>query len=238
MRIFIGYDHRERLGWQVAAASLQAHAERPVPVEAVCRQDLEAAGLYTRPHKTLGAVHWDEISKAPCSTDFAIARFWVPRLAGTAGWAMACDCDFLFRRDVRELFALADPRYAVMVVPHEHRPEEKIKMDGQQQTRYYRKNWSSMILWNLAHAGTRRLDQCMLNTWAGRDLHAFTWLSDAEIGFLPVEWNWLDGHSDPAIDPGAVHFTRGTPDMPGYEFTRYAPEWNRYAQAFVQRIAA
>ena len=237
LRVFIGWDAKERLAWQVCAASLQACTRMPVPMEGICRPELEDAGLYTRPHHEVGGVQWDDISNAPCSTDFAIARFWVPRLAGRAGWALFCDGDFLWRRDIRELLALADPRYAVMVVPHQHAPMETVKMDGQLQTTYPRKNWSSLVLWNLAHSGTQRLDARMLNTLPGRDLHRFCWLKDSEIGHLPEEWNWLDGHSDPAIDPAAVHFTRGTPDMPGWEWTKYAPEWNRYAQAFVKQAA-
>ena len=237
LRVFIGWDSKERLAWQVCAASLQACTRSPVAMEGVCATDLEAAGLYTRPHHEVGGVHWDDISNAPCSTDFAIARFWVPHLAGRAGWALFCDGDFLWRRDVRELLEFADPTKAVMVVPHQHSPTEQLKMDGQLQTTYPRKNWSSLVLWNLGHAGTHRLNAHMLNSLPGRDLHRFCWLEDHEIGFLPEAWNWLDGHSAKEIDPAAVHFTRGTPDMPGWEWTKYAPEWNRYAQAFMRRAA-
>jgi len=171
------------------------------------------------------------------STDFSLARFWVPQLAGISGWALFCDCDFMFRADVQELFALADPRYAVMVVKHDHQPTEMLKMDGQVQTRYPRKNWSSLMLWNLEHKGTLSLGHFTLNNTRGIDLHRFCWLDDKHIGSLPEHWNWLDGHSSSGMEPAAVHFTRGTPDMAGYEHTRYAPEWNRYAQAFRRRAA-
>ncbi len=195
-------------------------------------------GLYVRKQSEVAGVQWDDVSGAPVSTDFALARFWVPAIAGAAGWALFCDCDFMWRADVGELFAQANPKYAVMVVKHQHAPPESKKMDGQVQTQYARKNWSSLCLWNLSHAGTRRLSDWQLNNLAGRDLHAFSWLKDEEIGDLGERWNWLDGHSDPAIDPAAVHFTRGTPDMLGYTGTRYAGEWNRYAGAFIQKAAA
>lgn len=237
MRVFIGYDARERLAWQVCAASLLAHASSPVAVEPIGRTALAAAGHYTREQADRNGIAWDVVSDAPCSTDFSIARFWVPVLGGRTGWALFCDGDFMFRGDVRELFALADSRYAVMVVPHQHAPTEATKMDGQPQTVYARKNWSSLVMWNLAHAGATRLNHYKLNTLPGRDLHRFCWLRDDEIGYLPEAWNWLDGHSDASIDPAAVHFTRGTPDMPGWEFTRYAGEWCRYAQAFVRKAA-
>lgn len=238
MRVFIGWDARERLGWQVCAASLQASSGRAVPVEPISRPDLERHGLYQRPwHRSERGVLVDEISRAPMATDFSLARFWVPALAGGRGWAVFCDCDFLWRADVAELLDLADPRCAVMVVKHAHAPAEKLKMDGQVQTRYPRKNWSSLVLWNLEHEGTQRLSAYTLNNATGLALHGFCWLRDEEIGALPESWNWLDGHSPATIDPNAVHFTRGTPDMMGYEHTKYAPEWNRYAQAFARRAA-
>lgn len=235
MRVYIGYDARQHLAWQVCSASLQACASKPVPVEAIGRTALVQAGLYTRPQVDRNGVQWDELSGAPVSTDFAIARFWVPSLAGHKGWALFCDGDFLWRRDVGELLSLADGRYAVMVVPHEHKPVESLKMNAQMQTVYPRKNWSALTLWNLEHAGAQRLDSWMLNTLPGRDLHRFCWLRDEEIGTLPECWHWLDGHSDIGLDPAAVHFTRGCPDMPGWEHTRYAREWNTYAQALKRR---
>ena len=65
----------------------------------------------------------------------------------------------------------------------------------------------------------------LINTWTGRQLHGFGWLTDDLIGKLPPEWNWLEGHSSMELNPKAVHFTRGTPDMPGYENVPYADEW-------------
>ena len=58
---------------------------------------------------------------------------------------------------------------------------------------YSRKNWSSVVLWNWAHPANRRLTLEMVNTLPGRDLHAFCWLDEWEIGELPVEWNYLVG---------------------------------------------
>lgn len=237
-RVFVGYDAREWLAYQVCTASLLATASKPVSVEPIGRSDLVEWGVYNRTQSERDGLAWDDLSDAPCSTDFSLARFWLPSMAPSSGWALYCDCDFLWRRDVRQLFALADARYAVMVVPHQHAPAETTKMDGQAQTVYRRKNWSSLMLFNLAHAGTRRLmhgPTGEANTRPGRDLHAFCWLKDSEIGFLPEEWNWLDGSSDIRREPAAVHFTRGTPDMPGWERTPYASEWNRYAAIFVDR---
>jgi len=231
-RVFVGYDPREKLAYNVCIASLGKQAREPVAVEPIGRQALAAMGLYNRPTLIEEGRQFDVISGAPCATDFALARFWVPLVAQRAGWAAFCDCDFLWRRDPAELFALADPRYAVMVVKHEMPPDGNTKMDNQAQTSYPRKNWSSLILWNLSHAATKPADYYhTVNTRPGRELHAFCWLKDSLIGELPLEWNWLEGVSPEVPHPAAVHYTRGTPDMPGYENAAHADEWTGYARA-------
>lgn len=233
-RVFIGYDARQKMQWEVCAASIQRKAKCPVPVSPIGRIDLMARGLYKRGQRHIRGIDYDLPSEAPVSTDFALARFWVPVLSERAGWALFCDSDFLWRCDVRELMALADPRFAVMVVKHDYHPRDQQKMRGQPQTDYPRKNWSSLILWNLAHAGVSRLSDLDLMSRPGRWLHGFSWLEDKEIGELPEAWNWLDGHSPPTTQPKAVHFTRGTPDMEGWERTLYAPEWMAYASGFAR----
>ncbi|MFG0316881.1 MAG: glycosyltransferase, partial [Planctomycetota bacterium JB042] len=137
------------------------------------------------------------------------------------------------RADVAELFSLVNDRYALMCVQHDHRPEENVKMDGQVQTRYRRKNWSSLMLWNCDHPGNERLTPELVNGLPGRDLHRFCWLEDREIGALPGAWNWLEGISDPAVDPKAVHFTRGGPWHEGFEDVRYADEWRSELRSVV-----
>jgi len=164
------------------------------------------------------------ISDAPCATEFSNSRFLVPHLAGS-GWALFMDCDMLVRGNIRELFDLCDPEKAVMVVKHNHQPPEGVKMDGQMQTRYARKNWSSVIAFNCDHPANKALALEMVNVLPGRDLHRFCWLEDDLIGELPVEWNWLAGHSDPAVDPKIVHHTEGSPCLPGYEDAPFADEW-------------
>lgn len=230
LKVYIGFDSRYRAAWQVCAASMQAHCgDYPIAVEPIGRAGLEAARLYTRRTEIRErGRRLDVPSGEYCSTDFSLARFFVPFVAGNSGWALFCDSDFLWRADVRGIMRHADPRYAVMVVPNAHDPAPGDKMDGQTQTAYFRKNWSSLMLWNLGHAGAHRPSLFDLNTWHKHRLHALYWLASIEIGFLPQEWNWLEGISDPAIEPRAVHFTRGTPDMPGYENSAYAGEWRSY----------
>jgi hypothetical protein len=231
MKVFIGFDGRERDAYLVAAHSLRKHASCSLSIEPIILEPMRWKRLYTRPHEMRDGRLWDVISNAPMSTEFALTRFLVPHLMGYRGWALFVDCDFLFRRDVAELFRRADPTKAVQVVQHAHDPKDELKMDGQIQTRYARKNWSSLVLWNCAHeahAGTLE----RVNRWRGLSLHQFRWIQDAELGDLPRGWNWLEGTSQlklwgEPVDPAAVHFTRGTPDMPGYEQVAFADEWRQ-----------
>ena len=232
LRVFVGYDPREALAYQVCVASLRARSSIRLEVMPLVQAHLRALGLYRRPEERRGTQAWDTISRAPVSTEFALTRFLVPRLAGFGGWALFCDCDFLWRDDVAALRDLAEPEKAVLLVKHEHRPSEAVKMDGQLQTPYRRKNWSSLMLLNCAHRAHRDgLTDAAINSWPGRDLHAFRWLDDEAIGDLPLAWNWLEGVSDPAIAPRAVHYTRGTPNLPGHEEAAYAEAWWAMAAA-------
>lgn len=232
--IWIGFDPREADAFAVAKHSIERHLISPIPVHGLVLSDLKANGLYTRPTGHRDGRLWDEISQAPMSTEFACSRFLVPKLA-QSGWALFLDADMLVRTDLQRLFTLADPTKAVMVVKHDHQPRESVKMDGQVQTRYARKNWSSAILWNVSHPANRPvIETDIVNTLPGRDLHRFCWLKDNDIGELHCRWNWLVGHSDPMVDPAIVHFTDGTPAMPGFEDCAYADEW----RAELERWAA
>jgi lipopolysaccharide biosynthesis glycosyltransferase len=231
--IWIGFDQREADAFAVCRHSINRHLITPIRVRGVVLSGLRAAGLYNRPTGRRDGRLWDEISEAPMATEFACSRFLVPHLA-QSGWALFMDCDMLVRTDLMKLFQQADSTKAVQVVKHNHQPPEGVKMDGQAQTRYARKNWSSVILWNVDHPANKALTIELVNSVPGRDLHRFCWLEDGLIGELHPKWNWLVGHSDPEIDPAIVHFTDGIPTMQGYEDSEYADEW----RAELERWAA
>jgi hypothetical protein len=222
MRIFVGYDPREVPAVTVCARSLVRHASVPLDITKLDLRELRDAGLYQRPHEYREGRLWDVISNRPMSTQFAISRFLVPHLCEYRGWALYVDCDFLFRADVAELFALANERYAVMCVQHCYIPRTELKMDGQLNLAYRRKNWSSLMLWNCGHPFNRRLTPDFVNTRHRDDLHGFAWLHEWHIGALPTEWNWIEH------EPRAVHFTYGTPDVAGHERAAYAEEYRGY----------
>lgn len=208
--IYIGVDHREPKSLQAALNSLRAVSPWASPV-LLDAERLTDRGLLWRPQDRRGQVY-DLLSNAPCSTDFAISRFLAPILH-QSGWCLFVDSDVVFLRDVRALFDLADHGKAVMVVQHPNGHEPGTKMDGQVQTVYARKNWSSVMLFNCDHPANQRLTLHDVNTRPGRWLHRFGWLADAEIGALPREWNWLVGVYPPPENPGIAHYTLGTPEL-------------------------
>ncbi len=224
LRIFIGYDSTEDDAWQVAAWSLQRQSRRDLDIRPLQLDELRRAGLYTREHVRKDGQLWDGLHQQPMTTEFSFSRYLLPAVAGWRGWALFCDCDFLFRADVAELFALADERFAVMCVKHQYVPGEAVKMEGLVQEAYDRKNWSSLMLWNCAHHAHWDLVH-HANRWPKYDLHRLSWLADELIGELPVEWNWLAGVSAASVEPKAVHFTLGLPRMAGYENCAYADQW-------------
>lgn len=228
--IYIGWDPRERDAFAVARASIQRHLSAPIPIHALMLDDLVARGLYTRPTERRDGRVYDLLSvrsdyDGACSTEFAISRFFTKHLA-REGLALFLDCDMLARTDIAEVFdhcERVDPGKAVYCVKHDHRPANALKMDAQAQSVYARKNWSSFMVIDCDHVANGALTLAYLNAVPGRDLHAFRWLADCDIGALDMRWNWLVGHSPPL--PAVVHFTEGTPAMAGYENVPFADEW-------------
>lgn len=211
MKVYIGYDSREPESYEVARKSLLKHTSIPVDITPLSSVRLAESGLLRRPTDTRGQ-RYDVLSNAPASTEFALSRFLVPILAQT-GWALFCDSDVVFLGDLAELRGLADPRFAVQVVKHPAQNDPSMKMDGQVNLLYSRKNWSSVMLFNCDHPANKRLSLYDVQERPGRDLHSFFWLADSEIGELPGEWNWLVGLQDKPPAPRIAHFTLGTPEI-------------------------
>jgi hypothetical protein len=228
LELVCGWDPREVIGFQVAQFSAIRRTSEPLRFIPLIETALRRRGLYRRPHEQRNGQLWCPISNAPMSTTFACSRFLTPWLVDS-DWVLFCDfADMLFLADPAELFALSDDRFAVMVVKRLQVPVEDTKMDGQAQTIYQRKNWSSVCLWNRRHPANAKLTLEMVNTLPGRDLHRFCWLEDAEIGDLPLEWNYLAGiDGDIATRPNLLHYTLGLPTMAGYERGPWADVWLR-----------
>jgi hypothetical protein len=222
-RVFIGWDSREPIAYDVAEFSLKRRASIPVDVTPIKLDEMRARGLYTRPVDPLA------------STEFTYSRFLTPLLAGFKGWALFCDSDFLWLGDIAGLAAYAEGDKAVFCVQHDYTPKEKTKMDGVVQTAYPRKNWSSLMLFNCEHPSVRKLTADVVNNESGAYLHRMQWVADAEIGELPVTWNWLEGWNQKptAGTPNAVHYTRGGPWFDNWQDVDYGNEWRAERDALL-----
>ena len=220
LRVFIGWDSREEIAYEVAKKSLLEHASIKVDVRPIKLPELVTSKVYTRDVDPLA------------TTEFTYSRFFVPYLAKYEGWALFCDCDFLFFSDVAQLLKYQDSKKALYCVKHDYTPKESTKMDGKPQTVYPRKNWSSFMLFNCAHPSTRQLTPAVVNSQTGAYLHRMEWAKDNEIGELPTEWNWLEGWNtkSSAGYPNAVHFTSGGPWFPNYQDVDFADEWRAVAE--------
>ena len=226
MKVYIGYDGREHAAYEVCKFTLEKHSSVPLEIVPLKQTPLRRSGLYRR----TGENGVDVFDGKPFATEFSFTRFLVPALNLYDGWAMFCDCDFLFRADVKELFDLIDDRYPLMCVHHDYRPGQTTKMDGKRQEVYNMKNWSSLVLWNCSHVAHQNLTVDDVNTKPGGWLHAFSWLGNWVVGTVPEEWNWLVGASPTTKagvgkEPKALHYTLGGPWFQSCQGVPYADEW-------------
>jgi hypothetical protein len=211
VNVFIGYDSREPVAFYTLAHSILRRASVPVSITPIMQSQLK--DLYRR-------------QRGPTeSTEFSLTRFLVPLLSAYQGWSVFMDCDMLCRADIAGLQHEIDRHSdkAIIVCKHDYVPKTDRKFLGQVQTKYERKNWSSVMLFN--NARCRTLTDDYVNTASGLDLHRFRWIRDSEIGALPLEWNWLVGEY--AYNPNAkvAHFTIGGPYFDDYRDCDYAQEW-------------
>ncbi|WP_295492069.1 hypothetical protein [Sphingorhabdus sp. EL138] len=214
-KIFVGYDSREDIAWQVARHSLLRHAADEIDVIPLRQAALRELGLYTRPYDPMS------------STEFSLTRFLTPYLAFVHGWVLFCDCDFLFTTDIGQVFRHLDPNKALYCVQHDYTPAFDIKMDGKQQTSYPRKNWSSFMLFNCSHPDVKALTPDVVNSATPAFLHRFEWIHNEDhIGSLPLDWNFLEGeYPKPQTVPRVIHYTNGGPWFENWEEVDYGDLW-------------
>ncbi|MFZ9195170.1 MAG: glycosyltransferase [Burkholderiales bacterium] len=208
--VFIGFDLREAIAYNVLAYSIHHRSSLPVSVTPLILSQLQ--GVFHRERHPLQ------------STDFSFSRFLTPYLSGFGGWSVFMDCDMLVLDDIAKLWALRDDRYAVMVIKHDHVPKEERKFLNEPQTKYQKKNWSSVMLLN--NARCKALTPEYVNTATGLELHQFKWLGDdGLIGDLPKRWNHLVAYDEPRADAALVHYTLGGPYFDEFRDCEYSKEW-------------
>jgi hypothetical protein len=211
LNVFIGYDPRESVAFYTLAHSILRRASTPVSIAPLMRSQLK--DVYRR-------------ERGPTeSTEFSLTRFLVPLLSGFRGWSLFMDCDMLCRSDLAELTAFIDrnPGKAMLVCKHDYVPKTERKFLNQVQTKYARKNWSSLMIFN--NERCKALSEAYVNSAPGLDLHRFAWIDDSQIGELPLEWNWLVGEYEYNADAKIVHYTLGGPYFEEYRDCDYAAQW-------------
>lgn len=190
LKVFIGYDHRQPIAYNVLQHSIISQSSKPVAIIPLVLDQLSM--------------------KRTGLTPFTFSRFLVPYLCDYEGWALFLDLDMVVKGDIAELFDCADNRYAVMVAKNEKKFE-----------------WASAMLFNCPR--NKILTEDYIRQSAG--LHGISWLSDAEIGNLPPEWNHLVGYDEPIDKPKLIHYTQGIPVFPETNSCDYAKDWEQALQA-------
>ena len=210
--IFIGYDPREAVAYHVCSNSIIRHSSQPVAISPLALNILKD---YKETH-TDGSNH------------FIYSRFLVPHLTDYNGWAIFMDGDMILRDDISELWNLKDDTKAVMVVKHSYKTRMTTKYLGSKNEDYPCKNWSSVILWNCAHAKNKILTPEFIQSATGAQLHRFTWLDEStEVGELSKEWNWLPDEFGANENAKLLHYTLGTPSFHEFATTPMGDEWHR-----------
>lgn len=99
LKIFIGFDHRQPISYNVLQYSLFMHSSKPLAITPLVLPQLpiQRGGL----------------------TPFTFSRFLVPHLCDYEGYALFLDADMLALADIAELFDMVDRSKTVSVVKNE-----------------------------------------------------------------------------------------------------------------------
>jgi hypothetical protein len=103
LKVFIGFDPRQPVSYNVLQQSIFTRSSKPISITPLVIEQL--------PITRVGL------------TPFTYSRFLVPYLCNYEGWALFLDIDMLLNDDIAELFDYADDQYAVMVSKNEKKFE-------------------------------------------------------------------------------------------------------------------
>lgn len=189
LKVFIGHEPRVAIQTNVCISSLYETATAPVSVTPLVLSQL--------PLKRRGL------------TEFSFSRFLVPWLCGFEGTALFLDSDVIVRGDVAELFALADPQYAVQVCDIQPEFER-----------------AAVMLFNCGHPSNRVLTPELIET-SPCPYHLMAWT--AHIGHIPLNWGHAVGYSrpQPLERLPLIHYTAGVPAWPETADCEHADEWHK-----------
>ncbi len=205
----MGYDPRESVVYHTFIQSLIEKSSLPLEITPLAVSTLS---FYNETHDDKG-------------NDFVYSRFLTPFMSNFEGWSIYADGDMICQADINELLMLRDESKALQVVKHDYQTKSSSKYLNNKNENYPRKNWSSVILWNCGHPKHKILTPDFISTQTGKFLHRFSWLSDGDIGELPIEWNWLAIEYPDNPLAKLIHYTLGAPCFKEYRNSSLAENW-------------
>lgn len=217
MKIFIGWDSREDIAYQVCKKSIVINNNN-IEVYPIKQDYLRELGIYTRQKDSLA------------STEFTLTRFLTPFLSDYSGISIFMDCDMLVQIDIEKVLKEIDYKDPVTCVQHlPYKPKTNYKMDGKLQAEYPKKNWSSFMVFNCSHPSLKNnLSLKIVNTQTPKYLHRMEWATS--IGSLSHSWNYLSGYYNDIDNPNIIHYTDGGPWFDAYKNCEFANNWMEVAK--------
>lgn len=212
MKVFIGWDSREDVAYQVCKKSILLHNSK-VEIYPIKQTYLRDLGIYVRDIDLLG------------STEFTLTRFLTPYLSDYSGISIFMDCDMLVQTDITKILKEIDYKNEVSCVQHAlYKPKSNTKMDGKEQHTYPKKNWSSLMVFNCGHPTFKNnLSLKTINTKSPKYLHRMEWANN--IGNLSHTWNYLVGYYNDIEQPNILHYTDGGPWFEDYRNCEFSKNW-------------
>lgn len=213
IQIYIGYDSREILPFHVLFFSILERSSLPISII-----PLKIDHLYPIIEK----------DDPKSSTQFSLTRFLVPYLSGYEGISIFMDCDMLCLCDIHEVIKMSSNK-TVYVCPHDYQSKVTEKFTGKNEN-YPKKNWSSFMVYN--NEKCKHLTPEYIKNSDIKDLHRLEWANN-DIGYLPLEYNWLVGEYEKKEEIKILHFTLGTPCFDKYKKSDYSELWWREYQKMI-----
>lgn len=207
LRIFIGFDTRQIVNYQVLSTSIMEHCTVPYTIAPISNYHVHVRGGLTA---------------------FTYARFLVPYLCDYQGWAIYFDCDQLVMDCPNKLLTAAQAinnaainergtGYGVFAV----------KFPGD-----FEFENASVMVFNCSDPDCRKLTVDYINDTP--EVNPRLDFCDFGVGELPQEWNYLVGYAQTSTPDliSLAHYTQGTPAFPeisnaGCDFDK---EWIRALQ--------
>jgi hypothetical protein len=216
IKVFIGYDSREKIAYHVLSQSIIENSSIPVSINPINLKNIKQ--IYK---KKKAKIH---------STEFSISRFLTPYLSNYEGYSLFLDCDFVMIGDIAELLNIVkkDKNKSVWCVQHKDYSHQlkKTKFLNEIQLPYAKKNWSSFMVFN--NQKCKILTPGVVSKKSGLFLHQFKWTDESKIGKLPKNWNILSGEQKIPKKIKAIHFTLGGPYFSKYKNCDGSKYWFYY----------